>query len=88
MEPPMSHGHVERIIGRLATDESLRRRFAADPERVVAELLGHGVELNDSEQRSLKQLNPKALESFARALDLRLQKSELHRERNGREHRE
>jgi hypothetical protein len=73
----MSQRTVELVIGKLATDEVLRRQFAADPaatlERQVAEW-----ELNPCERHALVGLDPAELERFAAALDPRIQKSDLH----------
>src|SRR5206468_9140545 len=40
----MSQRGVERVIGSLATDEGLRRRFRKDPQGVVQELVERGLE--------------------------------------------
>lgn len=73
----MSQANVERIVGRLATDEDFRREFRADPERVVRSLAEHGLELTRTEISTLVVLDPRTLESFANALDPRLQKASL-----------
>lgn len=73
----MSQANVERIVGRLATDEDFRREFRADPERVVRSLAERGLELTRSEISTLVVLDPRTLESFANALDPRLQKASL-----------
>lgn len=75
----MSQLHVERIIGVLATDEALRRRFTADPIATLHELAERGIELTSFELGSLACLNPDDLERFARAIDARLQKIDLRR---------
>jgi hypothetical protein len=71
----MSQRNVETVIGRLATDEALRSRFAADPEALLRELLATGVELNGCEVRALATIEPRAVERFAEAIDPRLQKT-------------
>lgn len=73
----MSQRNVENLIGRLATDEALRERFAADREAVLRELTATGTELNACEQRALATLDPRALRRFADAIDPRLQKCRL-----------
>ena len=71
----MSQRNVETVIGRLATDEALRSRFAANPEGLLCELLAAGVELNGCEVRALAAIEPRAVERFAEAIDPRLQKA-------------
>ena len=73
----MSQPCVERVIGMLATDEGLRRRFAANPDSALQEAVNKGMELTVSELRSLATLNPRELSGFARGIDPRLQKAEL-----------
>lgn len=75
----MSQLHVERIIGVLATDEGLRRRFKENPTATLHELAGRGIELTSFELASLACLDPQKLERFARAIDERLQKIDLKR---------
>ena len=73
----MSQLHVERVIGLLATDEALRRRFANDPRSCLAEMVERGLELNECERWSLAHLDPAELERFADAVGPRLQKVDL-----------
>ena len=75
----MSQPCVERVIGLLATDEALRRRFSADPRRALDEMIERGIELTACEQYSLASLDPHDLARFADAIDARLQKSDLQR---------
>jgi hypothetical protein len=70
----MSHVHVERAIGMLATDEAIRRRFAANARVALDDMARIGVELNECERWALAHLDPKALERFAVSMDPRLQK--------------
>ncbi|MGE0639429.1 MAG: Os1348 family NHLP clan protein [Thermoanaerobaculia bacterium] len=69
------HRNVELLIGRLATDPKLRRRFAANPEAVLLELAGQGLELSEIELEALAATAPDAIRSFAAALDARLRKA-------------
>ena len=62
------------IIGRLVTDEGLRRRFLGDPAAVLDELCGQGCELTPVEILALTALDQAAITAFAEALDRRLQK--------------
>jgi hypothetical protein len=70
----MSQRNVEMVIGKLATDEGFRRRFATSPEVVLAEAAGAGLELTPVEQRALADLEMAACERFAACLDPRIQK--------------
>jgi len=76
---PMSQHYVERIIGLLATDEALRRKFTENPSATLKKLIENGMELNWCEQRSLACLDTKELERFAQVIDARLQKIETER---------
>jgi hypothetical protein len=73
----MSQANVERIVGRLATDEDFRREFRAGPARVVRSLAERGLELTRAEAASLAALDPLEFDRFADALDPRLQKASL-----------
>lgn len=73
----MSQINVERIIGLLATDEAVRRRFTQDPRAVLAEMAERGAVLNECERWSLANLDPEELARFARAIGPRLQKADL-----------
>ena len=79
----MSQVNVERVIGLLATDEEMRRRFSANPRAVVAEVIERGLELNECERWSLVCLDPHELARFARALGPRLQRAETTRWQGG-----
>jgi hypothetical protein len=74
----MSQVHVERVIGLLATDEALRRRFSKDPQGCLTDMVESGIELNECERWSLAHLDPAELARFARAIGPRLQKADLH----------
>lgn len=76
----MSQNNVERIIGVLATDEGLRRRFATDPPGTLREMIERGLELTECERWALARLDRRELERFAEAIDARLQKTEPWRE--------
>jgi len=73
----MSQLCVERIIGLLATDEGLRRRFRKNPRAALQEMLARGLELNDCELASLVSLDAREITRFARAIDPRLQKIDV-----------
>jgi hypothetical protein len=71
----MSHRGVEIVLGRLATDESIRRRFREAPAQALRDLLDSGIELSQVERSALESLDAAALQDFARTLDSRLQKA-------------
>jgi hypothetical protein len=71
----MSHRGVEITLGRLATDNVLRQRFRENPAQALVELTVLGIELNAVEAAALATLDPAAVQRFAVALDLRLQRS-------------
>lgn len=73
----MSQKYVEAVIGRLATDESFRRRFHDDRAAVIAELAAQGMRLTAVERRALLDLDDAACERFAERLDPRIQKISL-----------
>ena len=76
----MSQRGVETVVGRFATDETLRRRFHANRAAVLDELVAQGVELTPVERRALLELDCGACERFAERLDPRIQKVRLRRQ--------
>lgn len=81
----MSHRGVETAIGRLVTDEALRRQFTDCPAQALALLERSGVELTAVERAALESLAPADLEAFAQRIDLRLVKAALLRQPADRE---
>lgn len=73
----MSQKNVERVIGQLVTDESFRRRFAADTERAVQGLVEAGVTLSDCERRALVSLDMHRFDQFAETLHPCISKVDL-----------
>lgn len=71
MAPITMHRNVEILIGRLATDLGLQRRFIERPEGVLHEL---GLELTAVEFEALTALDPQALLTFSLHLDPRIRK--------------
>jgi hypothetical protein len=69
------HKNVEILIGRLVTDATLRRRFAANPAGTLLALHVQGLELTALERRTLACLDIDALVTFAGTLDGRLRKA-------------
>ena len=74
----MSQPNVERVIGRLVTDEAFRRRFASDPKTTLQDLVNGGFDLNPCELQALVSTDPRLLALCAAAFDPRLQKIDLH----------
>lgn len=66
------HRNVEVLIGRLATDSALQRRFARQPREALAI---QGLELTEVERAALAALDPEALRAFSAALDARLRRA-------------
>jgi len=73
----MSQRSVEQVIGRLATDEEFRRKFEANREAALEELVSGGLQLTPVEHRALLDLDCGACKRFARRLDPRIQKMSL-----------
>jgi hypothetical protein len=71
----MSHRGVEIALGRLATDEGLRRRFQDSRADALRELTEFGLELSPVELSALQNVEVEAVRRFAEALDPRLQKA-------------
>jgi hypothetical protein len=71
----MTHRSVEHLIGRLATDPALRRRFAEHPAVVLDEMQAEGLELTRVERAALETLDAKALQSFAAGIDRRIRRA-------------
>src|SRR5262245_27852024 len=69
---PGMHKHVELLIGRLATDPSLQRRFTEQPFEVIR---AERLELTDVEVAALSATAPAAFRAFTDALDARLRKA-------------
>jgi nitrogen fixation uncharacterized protein len=68
---------VEILIGRLVTDEELRRTFLADPYEMLRLAQERGFELTAAEIDALLASPLSLWESLAAALDPRLQKASL-----------
>ena len=70
----MSQKTVERILGKLATDEEVRQHFRSAPENALADLAGENDPLTPVESEALRALDADLLDRFADALDPRLQR--------------
>ena len=70
----MSQQNVERVIGKIVTDQGFRRRFERKPVDALFEIVASGMELTTVELQALAGLDPSQVARFADALDPRLQK--------------
>jgi hypothetical protein len=70
----MSQKNVEIVIGRLATDETLRARFLADPGGTLRSLREGGLDLNPVEVEALLEMPTGAWRAMAARIHPRLQK--------------
>jgi hypothetical protein len=73
----MSQRNVELLIGRLVTDEDLRRRFARAPFEALAEFVEQGWELTRGEIDALVQVDITLWSRAAARLPSRLQRVRL-----------
>ena len=70
----MSQKSVEIVIGRLATDETLRDRFLAEPMATLRSLREAGLDLNSCEVEALLEMPPSTWTVMAARIHPRLQK--------------
>ena len=73
----MSQRSVEIVIGRLASDESLRVRFLSDPTGTLGSLRDAGLDLNAVELEALLEMPPESWKVMAGWVHPRLQKIAL-----------
>ena len=73
----MSQKCVEVVIGRLATDETLRARFVADPAAMLHSMREAGVDLNLAEIEALIEMPAESWAAIAGWVHPRLQKIAL-----------
>lgn len=73
----MTQRNVERLIGRLLTDEEFRERFQESPAGTLDALLSGGWELTSTERSALAGLDREALTAFAHTVDPRIRKVSL-----------
>jgi hypothetical protein len=71
----MSQRTIERIIGRLLTNEELRLEFTRFPKRTLAELGEQGWELTRIEVDALLTMEIRLWSEVAARIDPRLQRS-------------
>ena len=70
----MSHRTIERVIGRLLTDEELRREFTRAPKRTLVELAEQGWELTCLEVDALLTMEVRLWSDVAARIDPRLRR--------------
>jgi hypothetical protein len=73
----VSHRTIERVIGRLLTDEELRLKFTRSPRQTVAELREQGWELSRFEVDALLAIDVRLWSDVAARIDPRLQRCSL-----------
>jgi hypothetical protein len=73
----MSHRTVERIIGRLLTDEDLRLEFAGAPRRTLKALRDQGWDLTRIEIDALIRTDARLWSDAANRIDPKLQRCSL-----------
>jgi hypothetical protein len=79
----MSHRTIERVIGRLLTDEELRLKFTRSPKRTLAELGEQGWELTRIEVDALLTIESRLWSDVAARIDPRLQRCSLRTDDEG-----
>jgi hypothetical protein len=72
----VAHRNVETVLGRLATDPKLRRRFLEDPLGTLKVLCDEGLELSVIEFEALASTDAASIRSFADAIDPRIRKAD------------
>jgi len=73
----MTQRNVERLIGRLLTDEALRDRYLTAPARTLLDLEAEGWQLTALERDALVALDRHRLAEFADSVDPRIRKAPL-----------
>ena len=73
----MSQRTVERVVGRLITDEEFRLEFTRLPQHTLAALKEQGWELTAIEVEALVQTDTEVWSDGARRINPRLQRSSL-----------
>ena len=73
----MSQRTIERVIGRLLTDEELRHQFTRFPKRTLVELIEQGWELSRLEIDALLAIEAGLWSEVAERIDSRLQRCSL-----------
>jgi hypothetical protein len=66
------------LIGRLATDPGLRRRFEGGAPALLRELASQEYELSSIEIDALATIDPVSMRAFAETIDARLRRADHH----------
>jgi hypothetical protein len=75
----MSHRTIERVIGRLLTDEEWRREFTYAPRQTLVALAEQGWELSRLEVDALIRTDVRVWSDAAARIDSQLQRCSLKR---------
>lgn len=73
----MSQRTVQLLIGRIVTDEELRRRFVERPSETLTELCDQGAELTTFEIDALVRTDRTVWDALAKRIHPRLQRCSL-----------
>lgn len=73
----MSQRHIEKLVGRLLTDEELRSAFIRHPAETLDHLQGQGWEISAVERDALLEEDPAVWRDLARRIPSRLQRCNL-----------
>jgi len=73
----MSQRTIERVIGRLLTDEEVRHKFTRSPRQTLAELGEQGWELSYLEVDALLTMDVRLWSDVAARIDPRIQRCSL-----------
>ena len=73
----MSQRNVELLIGRLLTDDDLRRQFVRNPVEVVGAFRQQGWELTDGETAALADTDARTWTALASCIPSRLRRCSL-----------
>lgn len=73
----MSQRNVEILIGRLLTDEDMRRRFMRKPSRAIEDFCRQGWELSEGEIEALRGTDATMWSELAARIPSRLQRCSL-----------
>jgi hypothetical protein len=77
----MSQRDVEKLLGKILTDDDFRESFFPVGRHSFEFAAGHGLELTAVEQSALSSLRSRAFECLARSLDPRISRSSAAGER-------
>ena len=73
----MSQRNVEMLIGRLLTDEEMRRQFVRMPARAIEDFCRQGWELTNGEMEALAATDATVWSELASRIPSRLQRCSL-----------